>query len=357
MKKLTVVVLSCVFIALAVVLMMGSWTHSEAAPKETSKPITVKFTMPWHPGTIITLRRKDLAQRVAEKSGGRLKVEVYGIGELCDSRENFEAVQTGVADVAHIISTYTPGLFPRSQLLESPVFPLPSKNPFVVAHKVMSELAPKINPEFERNGVVPSGVYWLGGVVHVYSKKPLRTLEDFKGVKISCISEVHSDCLKRLGFAPSMIPGGDTYLALQKGVIDAARQTAGGARISKYAEVLKYVTLLNWPQLGFTYVFNPKFLKKLPPDLRTLLLNEFKAWHEEVEIGREGDNEKEDFQWSTDRGIQTIVLTDSEVQRIRKQLPTMDEWEKYQKKLGMSDARELGQTALKLLEKYSKGVE
>jgi TRAP-type C4-dicarboxylate transport system substrate-binding protein len=356
MKELKVVFSSCVLIILAVVLVMSSWTSSAAASKKESKPVAVKYTMPWPPGTTVIARRLDLAKRVAEKTGGKLKVELYGIGELCDSRENFEAVQTGVADVAHIISTYTPGLFPRSQLLESPVFPLPSKDPFMVAHKVLNELAPQINPEFERNGVVPSGLYWLGGVVHVYSKKPLRRLEDFKGVKISCISEVHSDCLKRLEFAPFMIPGGDTYLALQKGVIDAALQTSGGARISRYAEVVNYVTLLNWPQLGFTYVFNPRFLKSLPADLRTILVDEFKAWHEEMEIGQLWNYEKEDFKWSADRGVETIILPDEEVQRIRKRLPTMDEWVEYQKKFGMKDAKELGQTALELLEKYSKSV-
>jgi TRAP-type C4-dicarboxylate transport system substrate-binding protein len=356
MKRSNILILSCVFVMLVVALVLSSRAKSEAAPKETPKPIALKFTCPWPPPSDPMVRRKELARRVFEKSNGRLKIELYGVGMLCESKQNFEAVQTGVADIAHIISSYTPGLFPRSQLLESPVFPMPAKNPWVVTYKVMSELAPKINPEFERNNVVPSGVYWLGGVVQVYSKNPLQKLEDFKGVKISCVSEVHSNCLKRIGFAPSMIPGAETYLALQKGVIDAALQTHGGARITKYNEVCKYVTLFNWPQLGFTYVFNPKALNRLPPDLREILMSEFKAWHEEVEIGQQWKANEGYLQWVHDNGIKILTLSNQESQRIRKLLPTMDEWAATQEKLGVPDAKELGQTALKLLEKYSEGA-
>jgi len=220
----------------------------------------------------------------------------------------------------------------------------------------MSELAPKINPEFERNNVVPSGLYWLGGVVQVFSKKPLVKVEDFKGVKISCVSEVHSNSLKRLGFSPSMIPGAETYLALQKGVVDAALQTTGGARITKYNEVCKYVTLFNWPQLGFTYVYNPKSLNRLPADLRNLLMNEFRAWHEEIEIGQQWKADEAYVQWIKDNRIEILTLPEEETKRIRKLLPSLDEWAATQEKLGVKDAKELGQTALKLLEKYSKGA-
>jgi len=301
--------------------------------------------------------RLDLVKRVSEKSGGKLKVELYAVGELCESKQNFEAVQTGVADIGHIISSYTPGLFPRSQLIESPVFPMPLKNPWVVSYKVMSELAAKINPEFERNGVVPSGVYWLGGVVQVYSKKPLEKVADFKGVKISCVSEVHSNALKRLGFLPINIPGAETYLALQKGVVDAALQTHGGAKITKYEEVTKHITLLNWPQLGFTYVYNPKFLKTLPDDLRDLLVNEFKTWHEEVEIGQQWKRDQEtNIAWAKKNNYQFITLSDEETRKMRQLLPTIDEWAASQEKLGISDAKELGRTALKLIEKYSESV-
>ena len=358
MKKIKVLVLSSVFVTVMLALVLGPRPDSEAASNETSKPIIVRFSCPWPPASDVMKNRLDLVKRVSEKSGGKLKVELYAVGELCEPKQNFEAVQTGVADIAHIISSYTPGLFPRSQLIESTVFPMPPKNPWVVSYKVMSELAPKINPEFERNSVVPSGIYWLGGVVQVYSKKPLQKVEDFKGVKISCVSEVHSNSLKRLGFLPVMIPGAETYLALQKGVVDAALQTHGGAKITKYEEVTKYITLLNWPQLGFTYVYNPKFLQNLPADLRTILVNEFKTWHEDVEIGQQWKRDLEtNIAWAKKNNYQFITLSEEETRKMRQLLPTLDEWAASQVKLGVSDAKELGQKALQLLEKYGKGVE
>lgn len=341
-----------IFILPIFVILMSLSQDSQA--QTSTQQVILKYTCPWGPTTDPMVRRKEWLKTFPEKTQGRLKIELYGVGELCQPRENFEAVRTGVADIAHIISSYTPGLFPRSQLLESPIFVLPLKDPNTFSYKVMGEIADKINPEFERNGVVPSGLYWLGGTVHIYSKKPLQKLEDFRGVKISCVSEVHSNALKRLGFSPQIIPGAETYLALQKGVVDAALQTHGGAKITRYEEVTKYVTLLNWPQLGFTYVFNPASFRKLPEDLRSFLVKEFKTWHEQVEIGQKWQFDNEDLKWLTDRGIKVITLSKEETERINKTLPTFDEWVAEQEKKGVKDARQLGQALLKAIEKYSK---
>lgn len=325
----------CLLIPLVIVFLLSFSVDSKSAAPEEFGPIILKFSGPWGPTTAPMAIRKKLAQQIQEKSQGRIKLELYGIGELCQSKENFEAVRAGVADVAHIISAYTPGLFPWSQLIESPFLALPLIDPIKFSYKAMSKIAKNINPEFERNGVVPSGLYWLGGTIHIYSKKPLRKIEDFKKVRISCASAVHREVLERLGFLPQIIAGADTYLALQKGIVDAALQTHGGARITGYEEVTKYVTLLNWPQLGFTYVFNPESLKKLPPDLRSTLVNEFRAWHEQVEIGKKWQREQRDLKWLTDRGVKVITLPKEEIEKIRKLLPGFDEWAAQREKYGM----------------------
>jgi TRAP-type transport system periplasmic protein len=330
----------CLVMLLVVVFLLSFLLRSNGLASEKPSPIILKCSCPWGPTTAPMVRRKELVQRIQEKSQGRIRLELYGVGELCQSRENFEAVRTGVADVAYIISAYTPGLFPWSHLIENPFFALPLTDPIKFSYKAMSKIAKNVNPEFEHNGVVPSGIYWLGGTAHVYSKKPLQKIEDFKKVRISCISDVHSKALKRLGFSPQMIAGADTYVALQKGIVDAALQTHGGAKISRYEEVTKYVSLLNWPQLGFTYVFNPSSLKKLPPDLRDILINEFRAWHEQVEIGEAWQREQEDLKWLESRGVKVITLPREEIEKIRKSLPNFDEWAAEKEKYGMRDVRQ-----------------
>jgi len=99
MKPWKVLALGFVFVVGVVALAVSFGAESEAAPQEPVKPIILKFTCPWPPTSAPMVRRKVLAARVAEKSGGKLKIELYGVGQLCDSRENFEAVQTGVADI------------------------------------------------------------------------------------------------------------------------------------------------------------------------------------------------------------------------------------------------------------------
>lgn len=362
MKKIKVIGYCLIVLLLAALLFLSACNTtapsgtSETSGSGTSKlsgPFTIKWSCPWPPASDGMVRREAFLKEFEERHGDKFKFELYGVGQLCESKENVEAVQTGVADIAHIISSYTPGLFPRTQLLESPVFTLYTAHPWNVSYKIMSELAPAIDPELERNGLVPSGLYWLGGVVHIYSKEPLRTVEDFQGVKISCVSEVHSDALKRLGFSPSMIPGAETYLALEKGVVDAALQTHGGAKITKYEEVCNYVTLLGWPQLGFTYAFNPDFMNRLPDDYRQLLVDEFKVWHETVEIDGAKMEDNQSLQFMLDHGTEIIELPDTELQKIEQLLPSIDEWAAEQEKLGISDAEELGQKLLELIKKYT----
>lgn len=337
-----------------VILLLGTPLDSKGQTSKKADPIILKYSCPWGPTTDPMVRRKELIKRIDEKTQGRVKLENYGVGELAQPRENYEAVRTGVVDIAHLITSYNPGLFPRSQLMESPFFILPQDDPIGFSYKVMSEIAKNVDPEFERNGVVPSGVYWLGGTVHVFSKKPLQKITDFKGIKISCVAETHSKALKLLGFSPQTIAGADTYLALQKGVVDAALQTHEGAKITRYEEVTKYVTMLNWPQLGFTYVFNPKSLQKLPPDLRSIVVNEFKAFHEEREIYGKQKEDIAALKWMTDRGVKTITLSREETENVKKLMPTFDQWVAEQEKYGVRDARQLGQALLKAAEKYKK---
>jgi len=354
---------SCSLVATLVCALILISTANAASPAETfaaiSKPITLKYTCPWNIAGPSMVRRQAFCKQIDEKSGGKLKIELYGVDMLCASKQNFEAVQTGVADIAHIICSYTPGMFPHAQVLESPVIAptitIAPENYGVLSYKVMTDLAPKVDPEVVRNGVIPSRQYWLGGIVHIYSKNPLRTVADFKNVKISCVSEVHSKCLQRLGFSPVFVPGAETYLALQKGVIDAALQTPGGAKLTKYEEVCKYVTELSWPQLAFTYAFNKKSYEKLPKGVQDFLMEEFRTWHEKSEIYGQRELEAIDAKFLADHGIQTIKLSAEETAKVRQALPSFDEWVAEQEKLGMKDAREFGQAALGLLNKY--GVE
>lgn len=319
----------------------------------TSAPVILKWSCPWPPGSTPMVRRQDFLTQVEEKSNGHVKIELYGVGQLCEPKENVEAVQTGVADIASIISSYTPGLFPRSQVLEAPIFTLRTDDPWKVSYNIMNEMRDEIDAEFDRNGLVSGGQYWLGGVVQIFSKDKLSKLEDFKGIKISCVSEVHSEALQSLGMAPSMIPGAETYLALEKGVIDAALQTHGGARITKYDEVCNYVTILNWPQLGFAYAYNPDSLASLSDADRDFVLKEMWDFHENIEIGMYKQFSAEDYQWVLDHGIEPVTLSDAEFTKITNALPSLDKWIVDQKKLGINDAEALSKKILALIEKYT----
>jgi TRAP-type mannitol/chloroaromatic compound transport system substrate-binding protein len=114
------------------------------------------------------------------------------------------------------------------------------------------------------------------------SKKPIRKIEDFKGLKIRSSGAI-ADFLKDLGAATSLIPGEELYLALQTGVVEAAHWgAAGGALSMKFPEVAKYYIQPNLAMAGTdVIVINKEAFKTLPPDLQIILdlaLKE-RVWH------------------------------------------------------------------------------
>ena len=104
------------------------------------------------------------------------------------------------------------------------------------------------------------------------SKKPIRKIEDFKGLKIRSSGAI-AEMLKDLGAATSLIPGEELYLALQTGVMEAAHWgAAGGALSMKFPEVAKYYIQPNLAMAGTdVIVINKEAFNALPKDLQMIL--------------------------------------------------------------------------------------
>ena len=74
---------------------------------------------------------------------------------------------------------------------------------------------------YAKYNVYPVGVSWWG-VESIVSKKPIKKMEDFKGVKFRSPQGMTAEILTKLGASIVVLPGGEVYSALDKGVVDAA---------------------------------------------------------------------------------------------------------------------------------------
>ncbi len=174
----------------------------------------------WQSGTLPQQLFEQFAQRVEALSGGRLTIEPLAINTVVASPESLDAVAAGVLDGQHSGSAYFTGKDAAFALVGDPqgAFDSPYQMQMWMEYGGGRELVRELYANY--------GVHYVGGVWYgvesLVSKKPLRTLADFKGVKIRAPQGMSGEIFQRMGAAPVQLPGSEVYTALERGVVDAS---------------------------------------------------------------------------------------------------------------------------------------
>jgi TRAP-type mannitol/chloroaromatic compound transport system substrate-binding protein len=161
---------------------------------------------------------KDFVENVKILSGGRLIIELHAAGTLMKSTEVPEAVSKGVLDMAHIYLSMFGG---RERGLDAASEWAKDGHPLqAVMWFYDDEGAQIMRPITERHNIYYLGVSAILGE-HIWSKKPLKSVEDVKGLKMRA-QALAGEIFGALGASCVTIPGEEIYPSLQRGVIDAA---------------------------------------------------------------------------------------------------------------------------------------
>jgi C4-dicarboxylate-binding protein DctP len=114
--------------------------------------------------------------------------------------------------------------------------------------------------------------YWDNGFKEMTSNRPIRKVEDCKGLKLRIQSSKVLDAqIRALGAIPQVMAFSEVYQALQTGVVDGAENTYSNIYTQKMHEVQKYLTVSDHGYVGYAVIVNKKFWEGLPPDIRATL--------------------------------------------------------------------------------------
>jgi TRAP-type mannitol/chloroaromatic compound transport system substrate-binding protein len=196
-------------------------TSTAAGSARANEPVRQwKMVTSWptnFPGLGTTAAR--LAENITRMSGGRIKVKLYGAGELVPAFEVFDAVSRGTAEMGHSGAYYWRGKHEAAQFFAAVPFGLTAleMNGWLL-HGGGMALWRELYAPFN---LVPfpagnSGVQ-MGG----WFNKEINSLADLQGLKMR-IPGLGGEVLAALGGAPVNIPGGELFTSLQQGTIDAA---------------------------------------------------------------------------------------------------------------------------------------
>ena len=213
-----------------------------------------------------------LANTINKLSGGRIKVTVYGSGELVPAFEIFDAVSNGVAELGHGSAYYWKG--------KNDTFQFFSTVPFGMTANEMNSWLYKgggmalWEEAYKDFNLVPMAAGNTGVQMGGWFNKEINSLNDLKGLKMR-IPGLGGEVLKRAGGTPVNLPGGELFTALKTGTIDATEW------VSPYNDLAfglhkaaKYYYYPGWHEPGTTlecFVNKDKY-EELPEDLKSILL-------------------------------------------------------------------------------------
>jgi tripartite ATP-independent transporter DctP family solute receptor len=251
MKRIVAVLLAAA-IALPVFAGGGQQSGGAAAPAAggAKKSYTFRYAELNPDGHIMDLAADHFAELVSQKSGGRIKIEVYPGGQLGPEKDVYQSLQIGSVDMCRG-NTNSMGDFGAKKLT---LFGLP----FIFRDRahLWSVLNSDIGAEFltEMEDIKASmvGLFYLDeGARNFFSimRYPLNSIIDYKGRKFRVpTTELMSDTVAALGIQSTPIAFGELYSALQTGVVDGAEQPHSGYYSNKFYEVAP-----NYMLTGHTY--------------------------------------------------------------------------------------------------------
>jgi len=224
-----------------------------------------------------TINANEWIKEIEKRTNGKVKITMFAAGTLSPPDQTYAGVIKGLSDIGMGVAAYNKGRFPLTEVLE---MPLGHKNG-VQMTKLMNEFYKKFQPkEWSDTKVMYLHGYGPG---QLHTKKPVRSLDDLKGLKIRCTG-TSAKIVKALGGLPVAMPQTEVYDALEKGVADGLLSPPEVLKGWRFAEVTNATTMSKGAGYSMTFwvTMNKKKWESLPQDVRETIEKINEEWIEKT---------------------------------------------------------------------------
>jgi TRAP-type transport system periplasmic protein len=236
-----------------------------AAATAASK-MHIKFST-WHPPASREVKTvwEPMLEELKKRSDGRISYTIYAGAALGKGPEHYDIVDKGLSDMGYFTATWTPGRFPLTDVLSLATW-VDGKDIAVDIGNKMAELG--LKEEFPGVKIIE-----LNGCIQAFlwTNKPVRGIEDCKGLKIRSPGGHQTNYIKAIGAEPVFMPLGDVYLALETGTIDGLVTCPPLVLAYKLHEVAKYGVVATFGCVSEGVIMNQKSWERTPDDLKPLI--------------------------------------------------------------------------------------
>lgn len=262
---------------------MGIWKKVGAAATVVGiAAVAVTFVMVSkansHDGTLIRLAHNQadgseiadtiamFADFVAEDPSKELEVQIYPSGILGTENEEIEMVQAGILDMAKVGSQTLSQFDPRYAIFSVPYLFTGQEHYYEAMEK--SEKVKELFEATADQGFIAIG-YYANGSRNYYLKDDVCVDDpsDLKGKKIrSMPSSTSMDMISAMGGAPVPMSAGETYTALQQGIVDGAENTELALTVNGHEDLVKSYTYTEHQYSPDIYIISTSTWEKLTPE-------------------------------------------------------------------------------------------
>ena len=250
-------------------VLLCMWILTAPLCASANPVITIKFS---HVAAVGTPKSDaaELFKKLAEqRTGGKVKVDVYPNSTLYKDKEELEALQMGAVQML----APTLSKFGSLGIRDFEVFDLPFlfENRAAVQRITGGPLGREMLSVLEPKGI-KGLAYWDNGFKMMSANKPIRLPSDMRGLKVRIQgSKVIDEQMRAVGAIPQVMSFSEMVQALQTGVVDGAENPPTNFYSQKVYEVQKHLTVTNHGYIGYAVITNKKFWDGLPADIRTTL--------------------------------------------------------------------------------------
>ncbi len=263
------------YLLLVVALVGGLVFAALGTSVAADKKIKWKMTTTWSPAINLYYGEKELIKYVKEMTGGNFDIKYFPGGSLMKAFEVFDACSKNTVQMAGDWPSYWASKDPAFDFLGSFPFGFTNMDYIIWMYQfggleVMQKMFGKYGMTYFTLGATPME----SGFRTTKKTGPIKTMTDYKGLKLRTPSRATIWILKQIGAAPMKIPGGEIYLAVERGVLDGAEFSSPGIDWEMgFAEITKYWSVPCWfqPSSEIGVMINLKAYNALPKEYQAIL--------------------------------------------------------------------------------------
>ena len=276
------------------------------------KPVTLRLGHPMAPGNNVTVGDEKFKELVEQKSGKKIRIQIFGNTQLGSDRVTTEAAQAGTLDMTSSSSPNMASFSKAFMAIDLPYVTSPRNQQKFYKALDDGELGKYLDKVAESIGLKIIMFSEYGYRNFVSAKQPLTKVDDLKGMKVRTTdSPVEVGVAQALGMNPAPVAWGETYTALQQGTVDGEGNTFSLLNDAKHTEVLKYAIDSAHNYSMHLLMMNLKKWQSLTPDQQKIIkeaAHEALVWQRQESVVLE----KKALDAFKAKGIQITLLSDAE---------------------------------------------